>query len=180
MNTTRVEVWDLFVRLFHWGLALAFAVTYITGDAWRGLHISAGYVVIALIAARILWGVGGTKYARFSQFVKPPAAIAAYVQDVFRRREARHVGHNPAGGAMMITILILLMALGGSGVLLTSEAFWGSETMDIIHGTLANMTLVCVAVHVSGVIFTSIRTRENLIWAMITGHKRTPDDGDVV
>ena len=80
---------------------------------------------------------------------------------------------------MAIALLVLLTAVSGSGVLLTSDAFWGSETMDIIHGTLADITLVCIAFHVSGVIFTGIRTRENLIWSMIAGRKRAPDDGDV-
>ena len=81
---------------------------------------------------------------------------------------------------MMIVLLVLISAVAGSGILLTTDAFWGSEEMDIIHGTLSSMTLVCLAVHVAGVIFTSIRTRENLTWSMITGHKRTPGDGDVV
>ena len=177
---TRVEVWDPFVRLFHWGLALSFAATFVTGQESRDLHIFAGYATLALIAARIFWGGAGAKYARFSQFVKQPATIAAYMRDVFHRREAHYLGHNPAGGAMMIALLVLLTAAGGSGVLLTTDAFWGSETMDIIHGTLAYITFVCIAVHVSGVIFTSIRTRENLVWTMITGYKRAPSDGDVV
>ena len=177
-KNTKVEVWDLFVRFFHWSLVVSFAAAYITGDAWRGLHIAAGYAALALIAARMLWGVAGTKYARFSQFLKPPAAVAAYMRDVFHKREARHLGHNPAGGAMVIAILILLSALCASGVLLTSDAFWGSETMDTIHGTLADIMVVCIAVHVWGVVFTSIRTRENLIWTMITGQKRAPDHED--
>ena len=159
---------------------LTFAVTYITGQEWRVLHIAAGYAALALISARIVWGVAGTKYARFSQFVKPPALVAVYMRDVVGKREARHLGHNPAGGAMMVALLILLVAVSCSGVLLTSDAFWGSETMDTIHGTLAGITLACIAVHVLGVIFTSIRTRENLIWSMIKGRKRGPDGGDVV
>ena len=81
---------------------------------------------------------------------------------------------------MAIALLVLLTAVSGSGVLLTTDPFWGSETMDTIHGTLADITLVCIAVHVSGVIFTSIKTGENLTWTMITGFKRAPDDGDVV
>ena len=176
---TKVEVWDPFVRLLHWGLAFSFAAAYVTGQESRDLHIFAGYATLALIAARIFWGGAGAKYARFSQFVKPPAVIAGYLSDVFRRREARHLGHNPAGGAMAIALLVLLTAVSGSGMLLTTDHFWGSETMDTIHGTLADITSVCIAVHVSGVIFTSIRTRENLMWSMMTGRKRPRDDGDV-
>ena len=176
---TKVEVWDPFVRLFHWGLTLSFAVTYVTGQESRDLHILAGYAALALIAARILWGTVGAKYARFSQFVKRPTAIAGYMSDIFRRREARYLGHNPAGGAMAIALLVLLTAVSGSGVLLTTDPFWGSEAMDTLHGTLANITLVCIVGHVAGVVFTSCRTRENLTWSMITGHKRAPDDGDV-
>ena len=128
----------------------------------------------------MLWGVAGTRYARFSHFVKPPAIVAGYMPDVFCKREALNLGHNPAGGAMMIALLVLLVAVGVAGVLLPRDAFWGSETMDGILGTLADITLVCIAVHISGITFTSSRTRENLIWTMTTGNKRAPDDGDVV
>lgn len=180
LKNTKVEVWDLFIRLFHWSLAAAFAVTYITGEEWRKLHVLAGYTAMVLTAARLLWGSIGTPHARFRKFVKSPTAVARYIRDVFERREARHVGHNPAGGAMIVVMLALLAAVSASGVLLTTETFWGSETVDTIHGTLANVTLICVAVHVSGVIFASVRTHENLVWSMISGRKRGPGAGDVV
>lgn len=179
MTTARVPVWDRFVRLFHWSLVAAFAVTYITGDAWRSYHVAAGYAALFLIIARVLWGRNGSRHARFSQFVISPAAILDYLRDVTRGREARYLGHNPAGGAMILMMLILLMAVCGSGVLMTTDAFWGSENMDHIHGALADITLLCIVVHVAGVIFTSIRTKENLVWSMMTGRKRAPDEGDV-
>ncbi len=178
-KNTKVEVWDLIVRLCHWGLVLSFAAAYISGDEWRGLHLFAGYATLIMIVLRLLWGIAGSKYARFSQFVKPLPVVAAYVRDVMNGRDVRNLGHNPAGGAMIIAMLVLLTALSVSGVLLTTDAFWGSEPMDMIHGALADLTLFCIVVHVSGVVFTSIRTRENLILAMLSGRKRAPDNADI-
>ncbi len=81
---------------------------------------------------------------------------------------------------MILMLMLLLSAVSASGVLLTTDAFWGSQMMDTLHGSLAHICLVLIAIHVAGVIFTSIRTRENLVWSMITGRKRAPDGEDVV
>lgn len=178
-KSTKVEVWDFFVRLFHWSLVLSFAIAYVSGDGWRGLHLFAGYAALALIAARLLWGAVGPKYARFAHFVKSPKTVAVYVRDVLKRRDARYLGHNPAGGAMIVVMLMLLAAVSVSGVLLTTDAFWGSEAMDMIHRVLANITVFCIVAHVLGVVFTSISTKENLMWSMMSGRKRAPCDRDI-
>ncbi len=178
-SSTRIEVWDLYVRLFHWGLVLSFAVAYITGDGWRGLHLFTGYTALVLIAGRLLWGFFGTKYARFANFVASPSTVAAYVRDVLRRRAARYLGHNPAGGAMIIVMLLLLTAVSVSGVLLTTDAFWGSDAMEMVHSVLADLAVACIAVHVAGVLFTSASTGENLVRSMMTGRKRAPGDNDI-
>lgn len=177
MATTRV--WDTFVRVFHWSLAASFAVAWISGDDWKSLHIWAGYAAAALIAMRLVWGLAGTHYARFSQFVRPPLVVASYLRDVATGREARYLGHNPAGGTMIVALLVTLVGLCLSGWLLTTDAFWGSEAMEDIHETLANLALILVGLHVAGVVLASIRHHENLIRAMITGRKRAPDSGDV-
>ncbi len=121
MATTRV--WDAFVRVFHWGLAASFAVAWITGEDWKSLHIWAGYAAGALIAMRLVWGMIGTHYARFAQFVRPPLVVAYYLRDIVTGREARYLGHNPAGGAMIVALLATLTGVCISGLLLTTDTF---------------------------------------------------------
>lgn len=177
MATTRV--WDIFVRVFHWSLAASFVVAWLTGDDWKTLHLWAGYTVAALIAMRLVWGVVGPPNARFSRFVKSPLVVAAYLKDVVTGREARHLGHNPAGGAMILALLATLAGLCLSGWLMTTDAFWGSESMEMIHETLSNVALGLVGLHIAGVLWTSFRHRENLAHAMVTGKKRAAEPGDV-
>ena len=178
MATTRV--WDAFVRIFHWSLAASFAVAWISGEDWKSLHVWAGYAAGALIAMRLLWGLMGTQYARFAQFVRPPLVVANYLRDVATGREARYLGHNPAGGAMIVALLATLAGLCISGWLLTTDAFWGSEAMEGVHEALANVALALVALHIAGVVLASIRHHENLVRSMITGRKRACGPADVV
>ncbi len=178
MATTRV--WDAFVRIFHWSLVASFAVAFVSGDDWKSLHIWAGYAAGALIAMRLLWGLVGTHYARFTQFVKPPLVVASYLRDIATGREARYLGHNPAGGAMIVALLATLAGLCISGWLLTTDAYWGSKAMEEIHETLANVALALVGLHVVGVLLASLRHHENLVRAMITGRKRAAGQIDVV
>ena len=177
MATTRV--WDAFVRVFHWSLVASFAVAWVSGDDWKTLHIWAGYAAAALIAMRLIWGLVGTHYARFSQFVRSPLVVASYLRDVTTGREARYLGHNPAGGAMITALLATLTGLCVSGWLLTTDAFWGSELMEGMHETLANLALVLVGLHIAGVLWASIRHHENLLRSMVTGIKRAPESGDI-
>jgi cytochrome b len=129
---------------------------------------------------RLIWGVVGTPHARFSQFVKSPLVVANYLKDIVTGREVRHLGHNPAGGAMIVALLATLIGLCISGWLMTTDAFWGSEMMEDIHETLANLALTLVGLHVAGVLWASFRHHENLIRAMVTGRKRVPEPGDVL
>jgi cytochrome b len=124
------------------------------------------------VAARIVWGFAGTYHARFANFVPTPRAFAEYARAMVAGRERRYLGHNPVGGAMIIALLVLLTATGVTGWLLTTNAFWGSEALETLHEASANAVLVCVAVHVGGVLLASWRHRENLVSAMLTGRKR--------
>lgn len=177
MATTRV--WDPFVRVFHWGLVATFALAWIAGDNWKLLHIWAGYAAAGLIAMRLVWGAFGSHYARFSQFTRSPLVVAGYVRDVATGREARYLGHNPAGGAMILALLAALIGLCVSGWLLTTDALWGSVLMENIHVALANLALVLVGLHIAGVTLASLRHHENLVRSMFTGNKRAPEPGDV-
>jgi cytochrome b len=167
-----VKVWDPFVRVFHWSLASLFVIAYMTGNKVEWLHLSAGYVIAALIVLRVGWGFVGLKHARFSDFVRPPGEALAYLRDITRHRAKRYLGHNPAGGAMVLALLTLLVGTGVTGHMMTTDAFWGAQWVEDMHGTLANLTVVLIVVHVLGVLAASVQHRENLVRSMITGRKR--------
>jgi cytochrome b len=169
-----VRVWDLFVRIFHWLLVIAFATAWYTGGIWDQPHLAAGYVVLALIVARIVWGFVGSRYALFSSFVYPPHIILRYMRDMAHLRAPRYLGHNPAGGAMVIALLVVLLVLCITGIMMTTDTFWGVEWVDNLHSSASNIALILVALHVGGVVFASIEHGENLARAMITGFKRSP------
>ncbi|HZT26490.1 MAG TPA: cytochrome b/b6 domain-containing protein [Pseudolabrys sp.] len=167
-----VKVWDPFVRVFHWSLATLLVVAFATGDHVPQVHIPAGYAIGGLIALRIAWGFIGPAHARFSSFVKSPREVLAYLRDVALFRAPRHLGHNPAGGAMVITLLLTLAATGTTGYLLTTDTYWGAEWLEEVHEALANLTIGLIVVHVLGVLLSSIEHGENLVKAMINGRKR--------
>lgn len=177
MNTT-VKVWDPLVRLFHWSLVGAFALAWISADEWQNLHETTGYVVAGLVVLRVFWGLIGPRYARFGQFVQPPRRVLAYLADMRHGREARHIGHNPAGGIMVVALLAGLALLTLSGWL-GSDLLWGQEWIEETHELLANLLLALVALHVGGVVLASWRHREHLVKSMLTGRKRAPGERDV-
>ena len=178
-ETTLIRVWDPAVRLFHWSLVLTFAVAWLSANAWEDLHTWAGFAAAGLIALRLVWGVIGTPYARFRQFVRPPKETVVYLKAIAAAKEARCVGHNPAGGAMIIALILAMSATALTGWLLTTDAFWGVRWMQKLHERSADGIMLLVVVHVAGVVLASFRHRENLIRGMISGMKRGPGPGDV-
>ncbi|MCC6947809.1 MAG: cytochrome b/b6 domain-containing protein [Bradyrhizobiaceae bacterium] len=167
-----VKVWDPFVRVFHWSLATLFLVAYATGDEIERVHIVAGYAIAGLIGARIVWGFIGPRHARFSSFIRPPREVLAYLHDMFLLKAPRYIGHNPAGGAMVIALLVMLTGTCVTGYLMTTDAYWGSKWVEEVHETMAHLSVGLIVVHVLGVLIASFEQRENLIRAMVTGRKR--------
>lgn len=179
-ETRTIRVWDAFVRVFHWSLVVGFTTAWLfIDDDYETVHRTAGYTVAALVAARIVWGFAGAGYARFAQFVRAPSTVLSYLADIAAARETRYIGHNPAGGIMVVALLAVVSGICLSGWLMTTDAFWGSQAMETTHETLTNIALGLVFIHVAGAILASVRHRENLIWAMFTGRKRAPDRHDV-
>jgi cytochrome b len=174
-----VRIWDPFVRVFHWSLVASFAVAWLTAEDLKALHMWAGYAAGSLIALRLLWGVVGTRYARFSQFVRSPLAVAAYVRDIVTGREARYLGHNPAGGLMIVALIATMATVSVTGWMQTTDAYWGVEWVEELHEAVANLMLFLVGLHVLGVVVASLRHRENLVRAMLTGRKRSPGAADI-
>ncbi len=167
-----VLVWDRFVRLFHWATALLVLIAFLTTDDLRWLHEDAGYAVLALVAARIVWGVVGGRHARFVSFVCGPRDVARYLRLLRSGRAPRYLGHNPAGGIMIVALLALLVVVGGSGWLSETNAYFGVPWVDHLHHVSAHLLLVLVGLHLAGVVMSSWLHRENLVRAMVTGRKR--------
>lgn len=166
------QVWDSLVRLFHWTLVVAFAMAWVTADERQWLHELAGYFIVALLAARVLWGFIGEPHARFRDFVRRPTVVARYLADELRGRAARFVGHNPAGGAMVIAMLVALGMTTATGILMSQGGLASSEWLEEVHEFCAGFALFLVVLHLAGVIWSSALHHENLVKAMVTGRKR--------
>lgn len=167
-----IRVWDPLVRLFHWSLVAAFVVAWASGKELQGLHRAAGYAIVGLLALRIVWGFVGPAYARFGDFVHRPSVVVAYLRDAARFRARRYLGHNPAGGAMILVLIATLAAVCVTGIMMTTDAYWGVAWVGEAHGLAANLAVVLVGLHLLGVFAASVEHRENLVKAMITGRKR--------
>lgn len=170
-------VWDLFVRIFHWSLVIAFAVAfYYRESEWdRLIHVNAGYVVAGLLLARIIWGLMKTRYASFHAFPLNPVHAAKYLWQLLHGRGRRFLGHNPAGSL----VIYIMLFCGGitviSGYLLYSQG-WKLDNPELLEGLHYYSSwawMILVIVHVLGVITESIVNKDNLIKAMITGCKRS-------
>lgn len=173
-QTKIVTVWDPFVRVAHWSLVGLFAVAFATGDEIEWLHIRVGYAVAALVALRIVWGFVGSRHARFSDFVRSPRETATYLRQAARWKAPRYLGHNPAGGAMVVALLVMIGGIAATGFAMTTDTFWGSEWIEDLHVGLVYTTIGLIVLHVSGVVFSGLAHGENLVKAMITGRKRAP------
>lgn len=204
----QVRVWDLAVRVFHWSLVFFFFLTYASGEGDETLHAYAGYVVIALIAFRIVWGFIGSKHARFTDFLRGPGATTGYLRSFLSGTPQHYLGHNPVGGWMAVLLMVSILGACWSGLELyaaegkgplasqsdfiinqahangdedddskakqrkkkkTNEA--DEEYWEDIHETLANLALLLVIMHISGVLIASKVHHEKLIRAMISGYK---------
>jgi len=179
MDSRPVPVWDPVVRILHWALAASIAAAWFTRHGGGVWHEWIGYGSLVIAGLRLGWGWFGSRYARFRQFVCSPSATLEYAGQMLSGKEARHIGHNPLGGWMILALLAIAALSGLSGWLYVTDAFWGVEWVGDAHEALAVFLLVLVALHVAGVVAASWRHRENLIAAMIHGQKRPPGNRDV-
>jgi cytochrome b len=185
-HSSQIKVWDPLVRIFHWTLAASFIVAFATEDDLMDLHVWAGYLLLTVILIRVVWGFIGTEHARFTDFVTRPGTAWQYVKDTFSRRAKRYIGHNPAGGLMIVIMLVGLLLTGLSGIALygveehagpMASLFaggsyaWLEDPLEGLHEFLANFMMLLVVIHVSGVLLESLIHRENLVRAMWNGYK---------
>jgi cytochrome b len=175
-----VLVWDAAVRAFHWLMVLCFAGAWITAESehWRLLHVTLGYTMAGLVVFRLLWGVLGTRHARFASFVRGPRAVAAYLRSLWQRRPQHHSGHNPAGAWAVLGLLGLSALVVFSGWA-TYEEIWAHWPEDLHEGA-ANALMALVVVHVLGVLVSSLLHGENLVRAMVSGRKQHAPPADAI
>jgi cytochrome b len=171
-----VRVWDPLVRVVHWSVAVAFVVAYFSHGGYLPVHRATGYLISALVVVRIAWGFVGSAHARFEDFIVGPRRVLSYLALLARSREPRYIGHNPAGGVMIVALLVLLATLCTSGIVLDTPSYRDDAGVKQVHDLLTDAMLGCIAMHVIGVAYTSWRQRENLVAAMITGRKRPSCD----
>lgn len=169
---SKILVWDAPVRTFHWLLVLCFAGVYWSAESetWRLLHVTLGYTMGGLIAFRLVWGVLGTRYARFGSFVRGPSVLMRYVKAMLAGKPDHYIGHNPAGGVAIVLMLLVGAAIVASGYAVYNDI--GADWLGELHEGAANTMLLLVGVHLAGVALASWLHRENLPRAMVTGIKQ--------
>jgi cytochrome b len=177
--TKTLRVWDPLVRIFHWSVVASFATAWFSSSSRDDFHQWVGLLAAALITFRLLWGFIGTPYARFRQFTRSPWSVAAYLVAIIKNNEARYIGHNPAGGFMVLALLAGVAATATTGYLMTTDTYYGDDFMQGLHSLCADGMILLIIFHVGGVLLASKRHKENLIAAMLTGKKREATDSDV-
>ncbi len=165
------SVWDPFVRVFHWSIAGLFTANAFFTSPKHDLHHWIGYTVAGLVTARILWGLFGTRHAKFKDFPPSPTGALTQLRDMATGRRHAHLGHSPLGALMIYNLLITLLVIAGSGWLMTTDAYWGVKWPQEVHELAVNWAEVSIAAHIAAVVFESRRLRVNLARAMITGKK---------
>lgn len=178
-----VRVWDPLLRLFHWLLVLTFGLSWFTQEQNYALHLLAGYAVLALLLFRLAWGLIGGHYARFRSFRFGPTTTLHYVTDMLRLKPPRYLGHNPAGALLVLVLLAGLLVISLSGVALdaaenragplaATRLFLYTDIIQEIHVWSTHIVLALIAIHLAGVLFSSLVHKENLLRAMIDGIKQ--------
>ena len=166
------RVWDPFVRLFHWSLVACVLLNQLALEGGETPHRWAGYTATALVLARVVWGFVGSRHARFADFFPTPARLRSHLQALWRGQHPVHAGHNPLGALMMLALMALVLALGVTGWLQGTDAFWGDEGLQDLHEALATGLLWAAGLHAAAAIVMGRLERVHLVRAMVTGVKR--------
>ena len=178
-----VKAWDPLIRVFHWSLVLSIVIAFISEDDWMNVHIWTGYAVSLLIGIRLLWGLVGTRNARFTSFVRSRRVVMQHLKGMLAFKTPHYLGHNPVAAVMVLLLLSSITLVAFSGVIMiagegqgplahTMFSSWNGKWLEETHEFLANFTLLLIVTHVSGVIFSSLLEGENLARAMLTGRKK--------
>ena len=179
-------VWDLPTRLFHWAVVVLVFTSWLTQEeGWMGWHFTSGYALLTLLLFRLAWGVLGSETARFGQFLRPPWHALAHLRELHRREPDHQVGHNPAGGWMVVALLALLGFQIGTGLCANDQVeTYGpfanalgqslSDRISSLHALGFTLIEIAVALHVAAIAAYTVLKRHDLVRPMITGTKRLP------
>ena len=182
-ESSTVKAWDPLIRIFHWGLVIFVLLAFLSEDDGSNLHLWSGYAVSLLIGFRLLWGLVGTRNARFTSFVRSRRAVMQHLKAMLTFKAPHYLGHNPAAAVMVILLLTSIALVAFSGMVLvacegqgplaaTIFSTWHGGWVEEFHEFFANFTLLLVFCHLAGVLFSSFLEGENLAKAMVTGRKK--------
>jgi cytochrome b len=181
-----MRVWDAPIRLFHWVIVLLVAFSYVSAKkGWMDLHFLSGYAILTLLLFRLVWGFVGSDTARFSSFLGNPLAGLRHLAQFTRREPDIQIGHNAAGGWMVLIMLLLLAVQAGTGLFATDDVVSVgplqqfvstdvSEKVTSVHAFNFNLILGAIILHVLAITAYAVVKRQNLVRPMITGKKRLP------
>ena len=180
-KTKQVKVWDILVRVTHWTVAAGIIANLLFTEDGSDLHAYVGYTVVGLVVIRLLWGLIGTRYARFTNFFPTPTRLKGHISDLsVRRVDEQHLGHNPLAALMILSLWAVIIGLGITGYLMESEIIGNEDFLEDVHELLANSLYLLVPLHIIAAIAMSYWQRQNLIKSMITGKKTVIDDQDTM
>lgn len=188
---TKKLVWDVPTRLFHWLLVFSIVGQWVTAellDDAMQIHFYLGYFTLGLIVFRLIWGIVGTRYAKFSQFVTSPTTVAAYGKTLADKNSASHTGHNPLGGYAVVAMLLLIAIQGVSGLFIWDEVFLEGpyysavseatvDVMNTLHHKVFTAIKIIVGVHIAAIVFYAVYKKQKLVPAMVHGKKDTKAPG---
>ena len=181
-KTRQVKVWDILVRFTHWTVAAGIIANLFFTEDGSDLHVYVGYTVLGLVVVRLLWGLVGTRYARFTNFFPTPTRLKRHLSALsVRRVDEQHLGHNPLAAIMMLSLWAVIIGLGVTGYLMETDIFshiqllGNKDVLEEIHELLANSLYLLVPLHIVAAIAMSYWQRQNLIKSMITGKKTVTD-----
>ncbi len=168
---SRVRVWDPLVRVFHWSLVGCVVLNSWVVEEGEWLHEWIGYTATSLVALRLVWGLIGSRHARFADWFPTPRRVRAHLGALLRGEVPAHAGHNPLGALMMLALMAMVLGLGLTGWLQGTDAFWGVEWVQELHEGLAETLVWLAALHAAAALVMGRIERTRLVKAMFTGVK---------
>ena len=182
----RTRVWDLPTRLFHWllaGCVIASVISAKIGGNAMVWHFRLGYVVLALLVFRLLWGVVGGRWSRFTSFIYSPFTLLRYVRGQARADEHLDVGHSPTGALSVFALLAILAVQIGTGLIADDEISNTGPLIRFVSGATSSLatswhktygqwlTISLVVLHILAIVFYLVKKRQNLVGPMLSGDK---------
>jgi cytochrome b len=173
MIRNEIIIWDPLVRLFHWSLASTFLLNYWVTEDGSDWHAWIGYTAGALVLIRVVWGFLGPHNARFASFFPTPSRIRHHLGELKTGSLDPQAGHNPLGGAMVLTLMTLMLGLAVTGFMMEEiDLFWGEDWVEDLHEILGDLTLAAVVIHVSAVFVMQKTSDVQLVRPMVTGKRK--------